>query len=148
MRHIARMDDEHEIRAHSDHMVELIEKLHFLEEQKHHVGVGSPEFVSLAHEIERLSRLVFRWSGMQTQTAEHAAVAVTRGEMTGRPLDEFPPRPMDVILAAWREAQFRFELSEPGSEEATTAAADIERLREEFHAAQEVKQSAVESRAS
>jgi hypothetical protein len=131
------MDNEREIRAHSDHMVELIEKLHFLEEQKHHVGFGSPEFVSLAHEIERLSRLVFRWSGMQTQTAEHAAAALTRGELSGRPLDEFPPRPMDVILAAWREAQFRFELAEPGSDEANVAAADIERLREEFHAAQD-----------
>jgi hypothetical protein len=131
------MDDEHELRAHSDHMLELIERLHTLEQQKHHVGVGTPEFLELAGEVERLSRLVFRWSGIQMQSAEHAAAAVERGETPGTPLDAVQPRKLDVVLAFWREAQLRFELAKPGSDEAAQAAADIERLREEFHATQE-----------
>lgn len=131
------MDDQRELRAHSDHMVELIRRMRELEEEKHHVGVGTPEFVGLAHEVERLSRLVFRWSGMQVQSAEHAAARLERGEIEAAPLDDYSPRRLDVILAAWREAQFRFELATPGSEEALLAAADIERLREEFHRAQQ-----------
>ena len=131
------MEDQRELRAHSDHMVRLIERLHELEEQKHHVGVGTPEFVELAAEIDRLSRLVFRWSGMQLQSAEHAATRLERGEISGQPLDDFQPRRLDVILAAWREAQFRFELAQPGSDEAREAAKNLERLREEFQASQE-----------
>lgn len=131
------MEDQHELRAHSDHMVQLIERLHELEEEKHHVGVGTPRFVELAEEIDRLSRLVFRWSGMQFQSAEHAATRLERGEITPQALDEVEPRRLDVILAAWREAQFRFELAHPGSAEAQEAADDIERLREEFQASQE-----------
>jgi hypothetical protein len=131
------MDDEHELRAHSDRMVELLKRLQTLEEEKHHVGVGTPEFLDLAGEVERLSRLVFRWSGIQMQSAEHAAALVQRGEMPGTPLDSVEPRPLDVILASWREAQLRFELAKPGSDEAEQAARDVERLREEFGATQE-----------
>jgi hypothetical protein len=133
------MENERELRAHSDHMVRLIERLHALEEEKHHVGVGTPEFVELAAEVERLSRLIFRWSGLQLQTAELNAARLERGEISGEPLDVFPPRPLDVILANWREAQFRFELAAPGSDEAMQAAQDVERLRDEFKAAQEQK---------
>lgn len=131
------MTDEQELRAHSDRMIELIKRLQALEEEKHHVGVGTPEFLALAAEVEKLSRLVFRWSGMQMQSAEHAAASLERGETDGKALDDVAPRRLDVILAAWREAQFRFELAKPGSDEATQAASDVERLREEFRVAQE-----------
>jgi len=131
------MDDEHELRAHSDRMLELLKRLQTLEQEKHHVPVGSPEFLDLAGEVERLSRLVFRWSGIQMQSAEHAAAAVQRGEMPGTALDSVEPRKLDVVLASWREAQLRFELAKPGSDEAEVAAADVERLREEFHAIQD-----------
>jgi hypothetical protein len=131
------MDAEHELRAHSDRMLELLKRLQTLEQEKHHVPVGSPEFLDLAGEVERLSRLVFRWSGIQMQSAEHAAALVQRGEMPGTPLDSVEPRRLDVILASWREAQLRFELAKPGSDEAAQAASDVERLREEFGATQE-----------
>lgn len=49
------------------------------------------------------------------------------------------PRPLDRILANWREAQLRFELATPGSPEAEAATADIERLREEYQATHEVR---------
>jgi hypothetical protein len=126
--------DEHELRADSDRMFQMLRRLRETEEQKRLVGMGTPEFVELAAEVERLSRLIFRWSGIQMQSAHAMAAAVERGDIAGEPLEAVKPRPLDEVLAAWREAQVRFELARPGSEEARVAADEIERIREEFHA--------------
>ena len=83
--------------------------------------------------------MVFRWAGMQLQMAESSAGAVQRGEMRRDPLTSVQPRPLDRILANWREAQFHFELARPGSPEAVAAMDEVERLREEFHATQDEK---------
>ena len=44
------------------------------------------------------------------------------------------PRPLDRVLAQWREAQVRLELATPGSPASEAAVQDIERLREEYQA--------------
>ena len=128
------MTDEGEMRASSDAMLKMLERLHTVEMEKRAAPVGSDEFVSLAAEAERISRVVFRWSGLQQQMADQSVVAVGRGELDGRPLSTVQPRPLDRILAQWREAQIRLEIARPGSPEAEAAAADVERLREEYRA--------------
>ena len=47
------------------------------------------------------------------------------------------PRPLDRVLAHWREAQLRLEIAKPGSPEAEEAVRDIERLRDEYQAGHE-----------
>jgi hypothetical protein len=133
------MDGERQFRATTDQMLLMIERLRGVEQQKQQAPLGGPEFIGHAHEAERLSRMIFRWSGMQLQMAEASSGAVQRGEMGGGPLAAVEPRPLDRILANWREAQFRFELATPGSPEAAAAMDDVERLREEFQSAQSVK---------
>ncbi|HET7473400.1 MAG TPA: hypothetical protein VFJ71_09765 [Candidatus Limnocylindrales bacterium] len=135
------MADEHEIRATSDHTIAIIERLGQIEHDKRGVALGSPEFISMAAEVERLSRLLFRWSGFQMQLATESASAVSRGDIPAEPLAAVQPRPLDRVLALWREAQIRLELAKPGSPEADAAATDIERLREEYHATTEAKLS-------
>ena|SRR5215212_1787987 len=136
------MTDEGEIRASSDSMLAMLDRLKALEVDKRQYPLGSAEFVERAEEVERLSRLVFRWSGIQQQMADQSVRRVETGALPAEPLAEVEPRPLDRILATWREAQLRFELAKPGSPEAQDAADEIERLREEYHATAEAKMAA------
>ena len=101
--------------------------------------LGSPGFVSMAVEVEQLSRVLFWWAALQLQLARDASAAVARGELPAQPLSTVQPRALDRVLALWREAQIRLELAAPGSADAQAAADDIERLREEYHATTERK---------
>jgi hypothetical protein len=129
------MSGAQEFRASTDQMIQMIQRLGEIERGKQQVEFGSAEFIALAEEADQLSRVIFRWAGIQLQMAQAAAGEVSRGEQSAAPLSEVIPRPLDRILAAWREAQLRLEIAKPGTPEAATAADDIERLREEFHAA-------------
>jgi hypothetical protein len=135
------MSDAQEFRATTDQMVAMIERLRATEQAKQRVAFGSAEFVELAVEAERLSRVVFRWAGMQLDMARASAGAVGRGELSPAPLTEVIPEPLDRILAAWREAQLRFEIATPGSPEAAAAADEVVRLRQEFHAVEATKRT-------
>lgn len=129
----ARPSEQDEAHALADQMLEWIGVLEGAEQAKHQMPLGSPEFVAKAAEVEQVSRLVFRWSQLQLQVAQEAAVRRARGELTGsQPLTDFRPRALDIVLTQWREAQLRLEVAPPGSPEARKAADDIERLREEY----------------
>ncbi|MDP8904511.1 MAG: hypothetical protein M3N29_04240 [Chloroflexota bacterium] len=127
-----------ELRATADKMLEMLQRLRDLEQEKRNAAIGSPEFVRLAEEAEKLARVVFRWSQMQLQLA-HAAATGHPGRPPNVRLTDIEPRPLDRILADWREAQLRLETGLPGSAEAQHAVDDVERLREEFRAAQRGK---------
>jgi hypothetical protein len=129
------VNEQGEAHALADQMLAWISAMQDAESAKHELPLGSPEFVAKAVEVERISRLAFRWAQMQLQVAQHAAERRQRGELTGAvPLTDFRPRPLDLILAHWREAQLRLEVAPLGSQEAHQAAADVERLREEYQA--------------
>jgi hypothetical protein len=131
-----------EFRATTDQMLELIDELRNLESQKRRLPLGSPEFIAIARLTANHARLVFRWAQMQEQMAVESGDRVERGEMRpGIKLQRVTPRPLDVILANWREAQLRLEISRPGSTEAQAASDDMERLREEHAIAFEAHRS-------
>jgi hypothetical protein len=93
--------------------------------------MGSQEFIQAARDAEALSRMAFRWAQMQHQMALEVHGG---GQMPDVRLINVEPRPLDRVLAAWREAQLRLELAAPGSPESEAAVRDIERLREEYQA--------------
>lgn len=125
--------DRSEARAMVNQMLELIGEMEVGERVKEALPLGTPEFVERAKEVERIARIVFRWSQMQLEIAEQAAHRRATGELTDMVrLIDVVPRPLDVILANWREAQVRLETARPGSYEALAAADDIEMLREEY----------------
>ena len=130
-----RPDDNQHVRAAGDKMLDIIERLSSVEKAKRELVIGTPEFVEHAEEAAQLARVAFRWSQLQLQLAQ-AAPPGGAGDGASRMVD-IRPRPMDRILADWREAQLRLEGTLPGSSDAQAAADDVERLREEFHAAQE-----------
>jgi len=130
-----------ELRAFTDQMLEYIDQLRAAEERKRSVPAGSPDFIAAAEEASELSRLAFRWAQMELELARKVGSA---GEVIAPDvrLINVQPRPLDLILAHWREAQLRLEIATPGSPEADAAVRDIERLRDEYQASHEVKADA------
>jgi hypothetical protein len=127
--------DRGEIRAIADQLLRLLDDLRSFEDRKRGEALGSDEFVTLAEAAEAQGRLVFRWTGLQLELARQAAQRRAAGQLDpDLRLVDIQPRPLDRILAAWREAQIRLELAKPGTAEATAAADSIERLRDEYQA--------------
>jgi hypothetical protein len=124
-----------EFRATTDQMLQIIEDLRAVERKKQRVPIGDLEFLLLAKRAEELSRLTFRWAEIQLSMALDARERIANGNLPGdvRLLD-VEPRPLDRILANWREAQIRLEIAGLGSPEAEAATRDVERLREEYQA--------------
>ena len=132
------MPNRGEFRATTDQLLEIIDDLRTLERRKQTVAVGTPEFVDLAIKAADQAKLTFRWCQMQLEMAHEAAARLESGQETSNvQLIKVVPRPIDRILANWREAQFRLEIARPGSPEAISAADDIERFREEYQVAHE-----------
>jgi len=129
-----------EFRATTDTMLDMIDALRASEERKRAVEIGSPDFLLAAQEAEELSRLAFRWAQMELQMALSAKGRIEAGQLSaGVLLKNVEPRPLDRVLAHWREAQIRLEIATPGTPEAEAAAHDIERLREEYQAGHKVR---------
>jgi hypothetical protein len=119
-------------------MLAFIDQLRAAEERKRRVPFGSPEFVRAAKETEELSRLTFRWAQMQLSMALSESGHAIEDDVE---LIDVEPRPLDRVLAHWREAQLRLEIAEPGSPESDAAVRDIERLREEYQAGHEARRA-------
>ena len=134
------MPDRGEFRATTDQMIEIIDGLRAVEQEKQRVPLGDPEFLLLAKRAEDLSRLAFRWAGLQLTMALDARDRIARGKLPADVrLIDVEPRQLDRVLADWREAQFRLEIAALGSPEADAATRQIERLRDEYQAIHEAK---------
>ena len=117
----------------------MLERLSAVELAKQQVILGSAEFVSLAEEAYRLAQVATRWAERQVAMAHEAEQERTVDPATDVKLTDVQPRHLDRILADWREAELRLETADRGSIEAERAAADVERLRAEYHAADQRK---------
>ena len=123
-----------EIRAAADHMLELMDEVRHAEERKREVPLGSEEFVELAVRVAMRARVVSRWADLQLQLAQSIPYGVEDVSIS-----DLRPRPLERVLALWREAQIRLELAPPGSAAAAQAVEDIERLRNEYQAGFELR---------
>jgi hypothetical protein len=133
------MPNRGEFRATTDQLLEIIDELRALESRKQTVAVGSPEFLDLAVKAADQAKLTFRWCQMQLEMAHESVARLVSGdEPPNVHLIKVVPRPIDRILANWREAQFRLEIARPGSPEAMSASDEIEQLREEYQVTHEV----------
>ena len=131
-----------EFRAFTDQMLEYIDQLREAEERKRSVEVGSPQFIQAAEDASELSRLAFRWAQMQLEMAQSLQnLSRADGVNPTTRLINVEPRPIDTILAHWREAQLRLEIAKPSSPESEKAVRDIERLREEYQLGHEVQET-------
>lgn len=128
------MEIEADLRNASDRMLRTLDQLVTLESEKRTLEPGSPRFLRLANEIERLAAAVFAQTHTQRDLGERAQSVVERTGAEIAPIDEMTPqRELQIILSEWRDAERRLAASPPDSAEHAAAVADIGRLRDEYH---------------
>ena len=124
------------LRATSDALLNDLDALQALEQEKRAIQPGDPQLVRIAAKIEQLANRVLGTSMEQFQLTErvHHLVQTGSPDAPDAPIED-TKREMREILADWRDAERRAELAQPGSPEALAAAADIDRLRQEYREA-------------
>jgi hypothetical protein len=129
------MTHESELRATSDLMLEMLERLRRAEDAKRALTPGTAEFARMAWDVLELARTVTRWSELQLRQANEF---LADGKADA-PLEAAPKRRLDAVLAEWRQSEIRLSHAPPGSSQAIIAAADADRLREEYRELQDRK---------
>jgi hypothetical protein len=130
--------DAEELRRRSDQILETIAKLANLEVDKREAQPGTGAFVDTARSVRELAQALLDLAGDEQRLAQrlqglrHAA----HGAVPERSIAHVPgARPIQVVLAEWREAERRLIQAEAGSDAERDAEADAERLREEYQRA-------------
>jgi len=110
------------LRATSDALLRDLEVLATIEEEKRSLEPGDPRLVQLAARIEEIAQRVLVGSVRQRKLTEVVSDQVETGspDAPDGPIGD-APRPMQVILAEWREAERRLVAADPGSAEAAEA---------------------------
>lgn len=139
------MDVEQDLRATSDAMLSMVERLRELEIEKRALPPGTPRFRVVALEVERLAARVYAQTHAQQTLAERTAIL---REQTGTglpPIDESNAvREIPDILKEWRGAERRLAAAKPGSARHLKAQADSDRLRAEYRRAYETTAQAAD----
>ena len=102
---------------------------------------GDDRLVELAGRIEEIAQRILSGSVRQHQLTQTVNAQVEAGS-AGAPdasIDQ-TPRPIQAVLADWREAERRAASAESGSAEAAEADALVSSLREEYRRAHEAIQ--------
>jgi hypothetical protein len=126
------MEIEQDLRSVSDEMLRTLEQLQRLEHQKRSEPPGTPGFVRLATEIEKLAAMVFAQTTTQQSLAEKSREAGKRGVEMASINETEATRDVSIVIADWREAERRLAASSIDSADHAKAAGDVRRLREEY----------------
>ena len=126
------------LRETSDALLRDLDVLSTIEEEKRTLEPGDPRLVQLAARIEEIAQRVLVGSVRQRQLTEVviAQVESASPEAPKAPIEEIR-RPIQAILAEWRDAERRVAAATPGSVEATESEALVGRLRDEYRRAHE-----------
>ncbi len=129
------------LRETSDTLLRDLDVLVTLEEEKRSLEPGDDRLVELAGRIEEIAQRILSGSVRQHQLTQTVNAQVEAGS-AGAPdasIDQ-TPRPIQAVLADWREAVRRAASAESGSAEAAEADALVSSLREEYRRAHEAIQ--------
>jgi hypothetical protein len=126
------------LRATSDALMADLQALEELERRKRELAPDDPRLVDTARRVETIARRLLGQSVRQRELTSVISDLVTTGDPTApdRPIED-TPREIHLILADWRDAERRARDAQPDSTEASAAAADVERLRDEYRVAHE-----------
>jgi DNA-binding HxlR family transcriptional regulator len=126
------------LRETSDGLLRDLDVLVAIEEEKRSLQPGDARLVELATRIEEIAQRVLEGTVRQRKLTQVAnrQVAVGSPEAPEAPIER-TPRPIQAVLADWRDAERRAAAAEPGSADAAEADALVERLRSEYRAAHE-----------
>ena len=124
------------LRETSDALLRDLDVLVTLEEEKRTLEPGDARLVELAGRIEAIAQRILSGSVRQHQLTQAVNAQVEAGSSSApdTSIDQ-TPRPVQAVLAEWREAERRMVAAEPGSGEAAEAEARVNRLRQEYRQA-------------
>ncbi len=126
------------LRETSDGLLRDLEVLVTIEEEKRSLEPGDPRLVELAARIEEIAGRI-----LAATTRQHDLSRIVNGQVeAGSPNApdtsiENTVRPIQAVLADWRDAERRALAADAGSAEAAEANALVDRLREEYRRAHE-----------
>lgn len=123
-----------DLRSASDALLQDLEVLLALEEEKRDIPSDDPRLVALAARIDEIARRVTGWTSRQHALAADLHAATTSGEAAPTAIESTPARPLAAILTEWRAAQRAADAQEPGPER-TEAEVRVEALRAEYRRA-------------
>ena len=132
------MDTGTALRETSDALMRDLDVLVTIEEEKRTLEPGDPRLVELAARIEEIARRVLSSTARQHILTRNVNAQVAAGspDAPAATIDE-TPRPVQAVLADWREAERRAAAAEPGSAEAAESNAMVDSLRDEYRKAHE-----------
>ena len=124
------------LRETSDALLRDLDVLVTIEEEKRSLEPGDPRLVELAARIEEIARRVLDGTVRQHDLTREvrAQVAADSPQAPDSSIDD-TVRPIQAILAEWRDAERRAAAADPESAEAAEANALVESLREEYRRA-------------
>lgn len=122
-----------DLRRTSDGLLEDLERLVALEEEKRTVPADDPRLVELAREVEEVAARVLAHSAAQRQLSEE----VTSALPPDAPSIDETSRPIAAILAEWRATEHQLATIEPDSPDAAALERRIGLLRDEYRRAYE-----------
>ena len=136
------MDTAHALRETSDALLRDLDVLVTIEEEKRSLEPGDPRLVELSGRIEEIARRVLDSTTRQHDLTRVANLQVAAGSPNApeAPIDAVP-RPIQAILADWRDAERRAAAAEPGSADEAEASAMVERFRSEYRTAHEARRT-------
>lgn len=120
-----------ELRSASDALLQDLEVLLALEEEKRDIPSDDPRFVTLAARIDEIARRVTGWTSRQHELAADLHARTTQGATPPVAIETTPARPLSVILADWRTAQRALDGLAEGPEQ-TEAEVRVDALRTEY----------------
>jgi uncharacterized protein YdeI (YjbR/CyaY-like superfamily) len=134
-------DIEGRLRGASDSLLEGLDRLTKLEEQKRSLTPGTPAFAKAAADITQLAQELLQASAMQERLAAHTVELRAAGSDAApdQPIKDMSPRDLAEILREWRAAERQLAEAAPGSAEAVGLAATASRLRDEYQRAHDVE---------
>lgn len=126
------------LRETSDALLRDLDVLVAIEEEKRTLEPGDERLVELAGRIEEIAQRILSGSVRQHQLTQVVNAQVEAGSASApeTSIDD-TSRPIQAVLAEWREAERRHLAAEPGSAEAAEADALVARLRDEYRRAHE-----------
>lgn len=126
------------LRETSDALLRDLDVLVTIEEEKRSLEPGDPRLVELAERIEDIARRVLQSTRRQHDLTRvvNAQVAADSPRAPEASIDD-TVRPIQAVLADWRDAERRAVSAPPGSAEAAEADALVDTLREEYRRARD-----------
>ncbi len=122
-------DSIQELNGTSQTLLEHLELLQRLEEDRRRLEAADPRAHVLAGQIRALSASVLEMSMRQRTLGERVADAT---QTHAQSVEDAPPREIALVLDDWRDAERRWRTAPVGSLDAKVARADVDRFRDEY----------------